>query len=229
MEIERDFIFDPSLVLYLPLYKLDGASIMDRSAYGHLCTVTGALWRPNGHYFDGSDDRVNCGTSSAFDITDAITVELWVYVDPAGVADGKLSYLAGKSNATVSATWHWQFDDRGPPTNAFRMQVLGASIGTVLLDDYVTGANWFHLAMAYSVMENQIRAYVNSVLEGTTTFNETLNTNAFPVMLAAAYKTTSPNYQDPFAGLIGEVMIYNRALTPQEIQRNYLATKWRYR
>ena len=29
--------------------------------------------------------------------------------------------------------------------------------------------------------------------------------------------------------LIGEVWGYNRILTPTEIQRNYLATKWRYR
>ena len=30
-------------------------------------------------------------------------------------------------------------------------------------------------------------------------------------------------------GIIGEIRIYNRALTPGEIQHNYLATKWRYR
>ena len=31
-----------------------------------------------------------------------------------------------------------------------------------------------------------------------------------------------------FKGLIGDVRVYNRALTPLEIQRIYLATKWRY-
>jgi hypothetical protein len=31
-----------------------------------------------------------------------------------------------------------------------------------------------------------------------------------------------------FDGTIGEVMAYNRALTPQEIKRIYLVTKWRY-
>lgn len=35
------FILDPRLVLYLPLWKLDGASFADHSAYGHLCTVKG--------------------------------------------------------------------------------------------------------------------------------------------------------------------------------------------
>ena len=32
-----------------------------------------------------------------------------------------------------------------------------------------------------------------------------------------------------FDGLIGEVRIYKRALTPLEVQHNYLATKGRYR
>ena len=31
-----------------------------------------------------------------------------------------------------------------------------------------------------------------------------------------------------FKGFIGELLIYNRALTPLEIQNHYLASKWRY-
>jgi len=54
-----DFIFDPSLVLCLPLYERDGSSFPSRDTYGHLCTVTGALWRENGHYFGGLD-YLNC-------------------------------------------------------------------------------------------------------------------------------------------------------------------------
>ena len=58
-----DFIFDPSLVLYLPLYQPDGASFASRDAYGHLCTVTGALWTPQGRTFDGADDIIDLGNN----------------------------------------------------------------------------------------------------------------------------------------------------------------------
>ena len=34
---------------------------------------------------------------------------------------------------------------------------------------------------------------------------------------------------EQLGGTMGEVRIYNRALTPLEIQHNYLATKWRYK
>ena len=36
-------------------------------------------------------------------------------------------------------------------------------------------------------------------------------------------------FTSPMAGIIGELLAYNRALTPMEIQNIYLATKWRYR
>ena len=53
-----NFIFDPSLVLYLPLHQRDGSSFMSKDAYGHVCTVTGAVWTPEGRLFDGVDDYI---------------------------------------------------------------------------------------------------------------------------------------------------------------------------
>ena len=58
-----DFIFDPSLVLYLPLGQLDGTSFVSQDAYGHLCTVTGTVWGSRGRYFDGADDLVNANAA----------------------------------------------------------------------------------------------------------------------------------------------------------------------
>ena len=72
-----NIIFDPSLVLYLPLYGQDGASFMSQDAGGHLCAVTGALWRPDSRYFDGIDDKINCGHSPALNLTSGVTVEVW--------------------------------------------------------------------------------------------------------------------------------------------------------
>ena len=76
-----NFVFDPSLVLYLPLYEMDGASFASRDAYGHRCTVTGALWRPNGRYFDAVNDGINCGTGSNLNLgntMDKYTMTAWI-------------------------------------------------------------------------------------------------------------------------------------------------------
>ncbi len=73
-----DFICDPAVVLNLPLFQLEGKSFESRDACGHLCTVTGAVWRPDGRYFDGVNDYINCGHSPHFDITDNLTMEAWI-------------------------------------------------------------------------------------------------------------------------------------------------------
>ena len=80
-----DFIFDPSLALYLPLYELDGASFMSKDAYGHSCTAIGALWRPNGRWLDGINDYINCGADTSFDISGTMTLEVWMKRTSAGV------------------------------------------------------------------------------------------------------------------------------------------------
>lgn len=53
-------------VLYLPLWLKDAPSFMSSDYYGHLVTKSGVpVWTPQGHYFDGTDDELDCGSSGA--------------------------------------------------------------------------------------------------------------------------------------------------------------------
>jgi len=212
-----DFIFDPSLVLYLPLYELDGASFTSRDVDGHLCTVTGAVWRPNGHYFDGSDDEVNCGNNVSLDITDAITIEAWI--DPSNLNDrtivGKMESVAG------GRQYAFQVD-----TNHLRLLLRNsADTGWLTLEDSISVLQtdvWHSWAAAWD--GQALKYYLDGEADGSFSASGTLlstNTN-----LRLGRNQGGSAY---FNGLVGEVRIYNRALTPQEIQHNYLATKWRYR
>jgi len=47
-------------VLDVDFRKVDGPSFMEKSVYGHICTVNGALWQLDGFFFDATDDYVNC-------------------------------------------------------------------------------------------------------------------------------------------------------------------------
>src|SRR4030042_2091010 len=71
-----DSILDPSLVLYLPLPKLDGASFISGDACGHPIVNSGAFWTPRGRSFDGIDDLIDCGGSPAFD-SQQYTLTCW--------------------------------------------------------------------------------------------------------------------------------------------------------
>jgi len=220
-----NFVFDPSLVLYLPLYELDGSSFASRDAYGHLCTVTGALWRPNGHYFDGADDRIAVADSagSAFDLITAMTYEVWVKPGNGGDNYGRFlsktdanpyanrKVMLGKELADETNV-RWEHSDLAGGG------VLNSGAGAMVVDA------WNHVVGTYE-NSGQKFIYVNGASVASATQAGTVASTAGGVLWIGSLFATNQN----FLGDIGEVRIYNRGLTPQEIQHNYLATKWRYR
>ena len=210
-----DFIFDPSLVLYLPLYRLDGASFRSKDAYGHLCTVTGALWRPDGRYFDGSDDVIALGTSAGNLST---TGSICVWMKPAsdfnqqglvinhGGGWGRAGWMMSAYGDTQLFRFQWQEGTDRSLTSAGTF-TLGAWVFYVCTHDGTT-----------------IKIYKDAVVDSNTLANSEDATTGLNGYIG--YEATQGAL--PFKGNIGEVMIYNRALTPLEIQHHYLATKWRY-
>ena len=212
----RDFIFDPSLVLYLPLHRLDGASFMSRDAYGHLCTVTGALWRPYGRYFDGSDDVIKCGANTALDIVTAGTLEAWVNVTTFGDNEGV--------TAKGTTSGYWNLTSYSGPQFRFIVRD-GVGFARVIASGVSTDT-WYHLVgVVDGRTATSLKIYLDASLkqEGDISAIGSLVDNTKNLLIGEDERNAAF-----FHGLIGEVRIYNRALTPLEIQRNYLATKWRY-
>ncbi len=211
-----DFIFDPGLVLYLPLYKLDASSFMSRDGYGHLCTVTGALWRPSGRYFDGADDIIIATDSAAFRNLTEFTWEMWVY--PEDTAGHRMLFTkAGKKYLQIRSDEFISLTIYAATTN-----------GSVFTTDTVTEDAWNHIVVTYSFSgDKKGRIYLNGSECSYSTQNATegaLDADTADLCMGLWY--TGGLYD--LKGVMGEVRIYNRALTPPEIQHNYLATKWRY-
>ncbi|RLI91232.1 MAG: hypothetical protein DRO95_04750, partial [Candidatus Altiarchaeales archaeon] len=83
--------YDDSLVLALNFNNNsaigeNSTHAVDISKYGNDGTIYGATWT-DGKFgkalsFDGVDDYVDCGNDSSLDITDAITIEAWIYDPP---------------------------------------------------------------------------------------------------------------------------------------------------
>lgn len=210
-----DFFYDPSLVLYLPLYELDGASFMAKDKHGHLCTVTGALWRPDGHYFDGSDDRIDCGASTNFNVTAQLTLGCWF--KPVNAQAGNIRCPLIKQNAYQLTYDHSSADYRGNiAIKADSTWYHGGGAVTI------SPGNWHHCVGVYDGTD------LITYLEG----QEVKRRNIGRLTIATstdklwvAYTGSGVEYLN---ASVGEVWVFSRALTPQEIQRNYLATKWRY-
>ena len=209
-----DFIFDPSLVLYVPLYELDGASFASRDAYGHLGTVTGAVWRPNGYSFDGSDDFVNCGKNPVLELVGVgATVEVWAKV----VTGSPFKGLVGKTWAW-NAAQGWEF-----AAEADLLRFKGFGDQSAKSTTFTWGNDWHHVAVTFEGGTARFYHFAEDITDDSSYYN-IISSSAYDLYIG----------QGGWAGshlnaIIGEVRIYNRILTPSEIQHNYLATKWRYR
>ena len=71
-----------------------------------------------------------------------------------------------------------------------------------------------------------MKMYVNGVLSGTQTVNGSRQTNNSPVKIGGPYTNGGTNYM--FDGGIAVVMIYNTALSSDQVMQNYNYHKHRY-
>ena len=212
------FILDPSLVLYLPLYRLDGASFMSKDAYGHLCTVTGATWGSQGRSFNGVDDYVNGGSGLSLDLTTVGALEVWIKVN--GGTGTYRGILVKGTNASDALNNYELWVNSTDYIIGYVGD--GTTVISVGQNNPFTPAigTYYHLALVWD--GTNFVLYVNGNQQDSV--SQTITPVAVVQELDIGRVAT--NY---FGGLISEVRIYNRALTPLEIQRNYLATKWKYK
>jgi len=206
-------------VFHLPLWhsKLSRQGLvhsMDRYCYAG--TVTGALWRLTGRYFDNLDDVIDFGQHVPLSPTEGIALEAWVYpqsnVGTDYIFSNRLSYSFG---LIVNGRLYHQ------------IKVDGGWRGLVSDVDAFSIGEWMHVVFAYSSTAHHQRIYVNGSLvkeeelTGLGTYTLYSTTGA---QVVGAYRAG----EDHFHGGIGELRLYDREPTAPEILRSYLATKWRY-
>ncbi|MBI2836139.1 MAG: LamG domain-containing protein [Chloroflexi bacterium] len=214
-----EFIYDPSLALYLPLYELDGASFASKDACAHLCTVTGAPWTPQGRTFDGVDDNIRVNTSPVFEFDSAFTLEAWVNLDANPPAVHQWAVEVTNSGGTQRLGLAARRNTTGYPIGAYN----SATSSWIMANSAALLGSYAHIIVVFTAGISAA-FYLNGISDGAPALG------AFPSWAAGATQVyvASISGGSWLKGFIGEVRIYDRALTPLEVQRNYLATKWRY-
>ena len=214
----ENYILSTNPVLYIPLYELDGGSFMSKDAYGHLATVTGATWGSQGRTFvDASLDKVVVPDTASLDITGDLTLEVWV----------KFSSLPAGNRFLINK-WESNSSDKAymllTTSSQISFLIRNAANDAEVEADSVVGAlvidTWYHIVGVHS--GNTMYIYKNAVQDVNTGTIGTGRVSANELRLGN-YVTTSG-----LGGLIGEVRIYNRALSAVELLHNHLATRWRY-
>jgi len=151
---------------------------------------------------DGVDDHVDCGDDASFDITEAITLSVWVNTSDAGnsqhnpfVGKGDQSYAI--KHASNNSMEFFIYDST--------WQTLQSSVG-----ESFNGV-WHHVAGTFD--GNQLRLYVDGSLAGSMDYTGAIALTTFPVNIGRNSQNTDRLYE----GAIDEVRIFNRALSEGEI------------
>lgn len=203
------------LVLHLPLYQLLGAKIKSRDSYAHLCTPTGTNWVASGRNFDGLDDWISVPDHTVLDNVGNITVEAWV--NPDVLDNGRV--LSKRVSGTDTA--NYIMDDGG--AGVIRFRFFNASWRTVTSISAMAAGAWVHLTGTYNL--TTLAIYFNGVSDNTAAISNAMVANSAVLSIGADEEGTASFWN----GLIGEVRIYNRALSAAEVAHNYAVTRWRYK
>ena len=167
--------------------------------------------------FDGVNDYIDCGNTSSLSAiggTTNITVSGWAHYTAYGGGGQPYSVITVKGNP-----WTWLLEN---PYYTFRFRITAGGADVNIADTSTHLLNiWYNVVGTYD--GSNMRIYVNGVLKNTRAQTGTLATNATTAKIGTFQGT---NYN--LTGRVSNVSIYNRALTPQEIQQNFNATRGRY-
>jgi prepilin-type N-terminal cleavage/methylation domain-containing protein len=160
--------------------------------------------------FDGVDDYVSIANNSSFDISNKITLSIWIKPNWTGIINSD-SYPVYKN-----ASWRiW--DQYGTRTYSFGLYVDGnwRNTASIILDQ----SKWSFLSATYDNSIKKLSFYLNGdlkkeiVLSGLNTYDIGINTNAIIIGRFLGGKQTD----------IDELRIYNVAISSSQIKQQYFA------
>ena len=145
--------------------------------------------------------------NASLDITDEVSLETWYYHDTTTTNEG----LLGRWNATTTTYLLLKND-----TN---VRFYTKSTSAINVNASVSTAGWHHVVGTYD--GTTMRIYLDGSESATIGQTGSINTSTFPLEIGRYY--SSQTYAQ--TGAIAQPRIYNRALTAEEVQRNYDAGK----
>ncbi len=154
-------------VLYLPRLEGGGPTAIDYSGQGNDGTITGATWirLPSGLWyldFDGTDDKVVCGTDSSMNPANNLTVKVWV--NPTNFTDDDRA-IFNRDNTTDGRSFTSKL---GLNTGFLYLAISKSAAGdfSELTDntDAFTAGAWQHVGCTYKFVTDgtsEMRLYRN--------------------------------------------------------------------
>jgi hypothetical protein len=205
---------DPTLVGWWKLDEGQGTAVTDSSSYHNDSnqTSTPLTWvagRVNGALqFNGTSDYVEFGRSESLNITDVLSITLWV--KPTSAANGVRQALVMKGEFTYGMRF----------TDANNLEFRIFSGGYHSITTPVTAAFngvWHHLAGTYDGAA--LKLYVDGEMKASAVYAGVINKdNSYYLNFGRNSQGDGAN-RWWYAGGMDDVRLYHRALTVEELQK----------
>ncbi|MEE8476114.1 MAG: LamG domain-containing protein [Myxococcota bacterium] len=186
---------------------IQGGTLRDSSRYGNHGTIEGEPVEVPG-YRGGAisvegDDYVVVSANCSLEVQSTLTVAAWIRPTRVGT-QRVIRKVNGENGFSLFLSANGNVSIRLNDTNGLRVNSR---------QEYPTdGTEWMHIAATYD--GNDIKLYVNGVLDGQASASTVLDGKDAPLSIGA----TSTG-ADAFQGALDDVRLYNYALTEPEIQR----------
>ena len=214
-QLKQRNVTDDGLVAHWAFDEGKGDVLHDRSGNKNNGKIHGAKWVKNGAgwalKFDGKDDYVDCGAGPSLDLRKAMSIDLWIH--PEGLpASRREPGIAGRGYGSPFLTYGVpSAGDSGSP-RAYWYISGGGGFSRV---DGVYPGSWHHIVGTFD--GKRCNLYRDGWLLG----GKEIHKKISPGGNFLIGKNSCPTYGGFFRGLIGDVRVYNRALSAEEVLASF--------
>ena len=222
------------LVMFLdPFYASSGTTVYDQTTNTNNATLINGTGHnqaitPNAFTFDGVNDYIRSpNLYSAIGNPDTFSVGAWVRPAAAGVV------VDISTTTTPNGSYHFSamefVESGGNPVPHFGVWTgvgIGSDSGSALSYD-----TWYYMSLSYNAGTNTLKGYINgsevaSASANYASLHDDSITNQY--LLFGAEDVTNMGSGAYFTGRMGEIRVYNKALSAVEVLANYNTSKTRY-
>jgi serine/threonine protein kinase len=209
------------LIAHYTFDKVKGDTVLDSSSYGIDGTLQGDAQiiedsaRGKVLKLDGNGDWVDCGNNVIFNITEMITVSVWIKVN---------KFDKAWQAIVTKGDFAWRLQRRGK-TNSIEFSCTGTrvesqdtSTGYLFGNNNVNDGKWHHLVGVYD--GTQITLFVDSKRDASLGASGRIRTDGYRVLIGANSNRLSSQPRH-WNGLIDDVRIYSYALSEAEVKELY--------
>jgi len=182
----------------------------DSSVNGNTGTLANdQMWTGFGELdFDGSDDYVNCGAGSSLNLTNSLTISAWI--SPRSFGQAGWGRIVDKGNGASGFSFFLNESDYGLGYVIYGGPLAWSNSAVVTLNQQQ------HVAVVYDESLSTITFYVDGQPAGSSNYQTNpIDSSSNPLYIGIR----GFDMNRDFDGLIGNVRIYNRALSSTEIQQ----------